>query len=150
MDRRNWLVANPAHVKNDLLRWLLIGIGWVAIVAGVIGLFLPLVPTVPLLLLAAACFARSSERFHTWLVEHNHLGPLVRDYLNGTGIPHKAKWMAVGMVWVTVPTSALLFVPVFWVKMVLLAIAAGVTIYLIRLPTSPPGDGHKGKDDKPS
>ena len=128
-------------MKNDLLRWLLIGIGWVAIVAGVIGLFLPLVPTVPLLLLAAACFARSSERFHTWLVEHNHLGPLVRDYLNGTGIPLKAKWMAVGMLWVTVPTSAFLFVPIFWVKVLLLAIGAGVTIYLLRLPTSTPGDG---------
>ena len=139
-------LVNPKHVKNDLLRWLLIGIGWTAIVAGVIGLFLPLVPTVPLLLLAAACFARSSERFHTWLVEHNHLGPLVRDYLNGTGIPRKVKWMAVGMVWVTVPTSTFLFVPVVWVKVLLLAIAVGVTIYLLRLPTPHHGDGR----DNPS
>lgn len=143
-------MANPAHVKNDLLRWLLVAIGWVAVVAGVIGLFLPLVPTVPLLLLAAACFARSSERFHSWLVEHDHLGPLVRDYLSGKGIPQKAKWMAVGMVWVTVPTSAFLFVPVFWVKLLLLAIAAGVTMYLFRLPTSPPGNGPKGGSDNPS
>lgn len=143
-------MANPVHVKNDLLRWLLVAIGWVAVVAGVIGLFLPLVPTVPLLLLAAACFARSSERFHSWLVEHDHLGPLVRDYLSGKCIPQKAKWMAVGMVWVTVPTSAFLFVPVFWVKLLLLAIAAGVTMYLFRLPTSPPGNGPKGGSDNPS
>lgn len=126
------------HVKSDLLRWILICCGWFSIVAGAVGLFLPLVPTVPFLLLAAACFARSSVRFHTWLIEHNHLGPLVRDYLNGGGIPLKAKQMAIGMVWVSFPTSAFLFVPVTWLKIVLLAVATGITLYLLALPTVPP------------
>lgn len=126
------------HVKSDLLRWILICCGWFSIVAGAVGLFLPLVPTVPFLLLAAACFARSSVRFHTWLIEHNHLGPLVRDYLNGGGIPLKAKQMAIGMVWVSFPASAFLFVPVTWLKIVLLAVATGITLYLIALPTVPP------------
>jgi uncharacterized membrane protein YbaN (DUF454 family) len=93
------------HVKSDLLRWILICCGWICIVAGVIGIFLPLIPTVPFLLLAVACFARSSERFHSWLVEHNYLGPLVRDYLNGTGIPLRAKRIAIGMIWVSLPAS---------------------------------------------
>ena len=70
------------HVKSDLLRWILICCGWCCIAAGVVGIFVPLLPTVPFLLLAAACFARSSERFHSWLLEHSHLGPLVRDYLH--------------------------------------------------------------------
>lgn len=126
------------HVKSDLLRWILICCGWFSIVAGAVGLFLPLVPTVPFLLLAAACFARSSVRFHTWLIEHNHLGPLVRDYLNGGGIPLKAKQMAIGMVWVSFPASAFLFVPVIWLKIVLLAVATGITLYLLALPTVPP------------
>lgn len=117
------------------MKLLLSGIGWLAVVVGVIGLFLPLVPTVPLLLLAAACFARSSERFHSWLVEHRHLGPLIRDYLQGAGIPLRAKVAAIGTVWVSVPVSAFMFVPVVWVRVMLLLIAVGVTLYLLRLPT---------------
>lgn len=123
------------QVQGKFFRWLLMAVGWLAVAGGVAGIFLPLVPTVPLLLLAAACFARSSERFHTWLVEHNRLGPLIRDYLDGEGIPLRAKMVAIGMVWVSVPVSAFLFVPVTWIRVLLLTIAAGITLYLFRLPT---------------
>lgn len=126
------------HVKNDILRWILIVCGWISIVAGVIGIFLPLMPTVPLLLLAAACFARSSERFHSWLVDHNHLGPLIRDYLNSGAIPLRVRRIAIGMIWVSFPTSAFVFVEVIWLRGVLLAVAAGVTLYLLSLPTIQP------------
>ena len=126
------------HVKSDLLRWILICCGWLSIVAGVVGIFLPLLPTVPFLLLAAACFARSSARFHGWLVEHNYLGPLISDYLNGGGIPLRIKIIATGMVWISFSASAFLFVPVVWMQIVLMAVPAGVTLYLLRLPTIPP------------
>ncbi|MFZ2950162.1 MAG: YbaN family protein [Desulfuromonadaceae bacterium] len=127
------------HVKSDILRWILICCGWIAIAAGVIGIFLPLVPTVPFLLLAAACFARSSARFHGWLVDHTHLGPLVRDYLNGAGIPPRAKRLAIGMVWVSFPASAFLFAGALWLKVLLMTIAVGITLYLLFLPTTPGG-----------
>lgn len=130
--------GNKFHVRSSVLRGLLLAIGWLAVVAGIVGLFLPLVPTVPFLLLAVVCFARSSERCHRWLVEHNHLGPLLRGYLHGGGIPLRAKRLAIGMVWISFPTSALLFVPVVWLKVVLLVIAAAVTLYLLSLPTLPP------------
>ncbi len=131
---------NPTgnHVKSDLLRGILVCCGWGAVVAGVIGIFLPLVPTIPFLLLAAACFARSSVRFHTWLVEHDQLGPLLKDYLTSGGIPLRAKKIAIGMIWISFPLSALLFVPLLWGKIVLLVIAAAITLYLLRLPTTPP------------
>jgi len=129
--------STDKHVKNVVLRWLLISCGWIAIAGGVIGIFLPLVPTVPFLLLAVACFARSSERFHTWLVEHNHLGPLLRDYLSGTGIPHRAKTIAIGMIWVSFTASTVLFARVFWLKAVLIGTAAVITLYLLYLPTAP-------------
>lgn len=125
------------QVKNDLLRWILIVCGWLAIAGGIVGIFLPLMPTVPLLLLAAACFARSSERFHTWLVEHDHLGPLIRDYLKNGAIPVRAKRMAIGMIWISFPASAFLFVQALWLRVLLIAIAAGVTLYLLKLPTMP-------------
>lgn len=133
------------HVKNDILRWVLIVCGWISIVAGVIGIFLPLMPTVPLLLLAAACFARSSERFHSWLVDHNHLGPLIRDYLDSGAIPLKVRRIAIGMIWVSFPTSAFVFVEVIWLRGVLLAIAAGVTLYLLSLPTIQPEEKKGGR-----
>lgn len=145
--------GQPANrVKSDLLRWILICCGWVSIVSGVVGIFLPLIPTIPFLLLAAACFARSSERFHTWLIDHNHLGPLLRSYLHGGGIPLKAKKVAIGMVWVSFPASAFLFVPVVWVKIVLMVIATGITLYLLGLPTIPPveKDGKTGENERTS
>ena len=123
------------HVKSDILRWILICCGWVSIVAGVIGIFLPLVPTVPFLLLAVACFARSSVRFHSWLVDHTHLGPLLRDYLKGKGIPLRAKRLAIGMVWVSFPASTFLFAQALWLKVLLMAVAAGITLYLLSLPS---------------
>ena len=132
------------HVKSDLLRWILFFCGWMSIVAGVVGIFLPLVPTVPFLLLAAACFARSSVRFHTWLLEHNYLGPLVRDYLNSGCIPVRAKRIAIGMVWISFPASAFLFAPAVWLKIVLIALAVGITLYLLLLPTTLPAvDGDR-------
>jgi len=117
-----------------MLRWILICCGCFSVAAGVVGIFLPLLPTVPFLLLAAACFARSSERFHVWLVQHNHLGPLIRGYLDGAGMPLRAKRIAISMVWISFSASAFLFVQVLWLKIFMMAVAAGITIYLLRLP----------------
>jgi hypothetical protein len=137
---QNNRIRPDKHVDNHILRWILICCGCFSVVAGVVGIFLPLLPTVPFLLLAAACFARSSERFHTWLVQHNQLGPLIRDYLNGGGIPLRAKRIALGMVWISFPASAFLFVQVVWLKVVLMAVAAGISFYLICLPTISPDE----------
>lgn len=116
------------------MRLLLITIGWGSVVLAVIGIFLPLLPTVPLLLLAAACFARSSERFYHWLVTHPRLGPLISDYLNGQGIPLRAKFYAIGLLWLSISLSVLLWVSLLWVDLLLILIGAGVTLYLLRLP----------------
>ena len=73
--------------RSLILRYVLLAIGWLSVALGVIGIFLPVLPTTPFLLLAAACFARSSPRFYQWLVEHPRLGPWIRDYLDGNGGP---------------------------------------------------------------
>jgi len=74
--------------------FLVLGLGFVAL--GFIGIFLPVLPTTPFLILAAACFARSSERLEGWLLNHRHFGPLLRDWRARGAIPRKAKWMALG------------------------------------------------------
>lgn len=117
---------------------LLIIIGWISVVLGVIGIFLPLLPTTPFLLLAAACFVRSSPRFYQWLVDHPRLGKYIIYYLNGQGIPVKAKIMAISLIWITIGSSVIWIVPIFWVRVLLLIIAVSVSIYLIRQPTYDP------------
>jgi uncharacterized membrane protein YbaN (DUF454 family) len=121
--------------------WLLVGAGWLFTGLGIAGIFVPLLPTVPLLLLAAACFARSSPRCYAWLLDHPRLGPLVAGYLDGGGIPLRAKIMAIIMVWLSVSLSLTLAGPPRWVQLVLLCVAAGVTLYLLWLPTRPSDQG---------
>lgn len=117
-------------------RALLLAGGAMALGLGVLGVFLPLLPTTPFLLLAAACFARSSRRFHDWLLGHRVLGRYIRDYREGRGMPLRAKIVALALLWGSIGSSALLVVELLWVRLLLAAIAVAVTVHLVRLPTS--------------
>jgi uncharacterized protein len=119
---------------NRTRRWCLLTAGFLSTGLAILGIFLPLLPTVPLLLLAAACFARSSEPFYRWLVEHRQLGPLLQPYLEGAGIPRRAKVKAIALVWITIPASALLLVTLPWLRLLMFVVALAVTLYLLRLP----------------
>jgi len=109
--------------------------GVLALLLGILGLFLPLLPTTPFLLLASWCFARGSERLHRWLLSHRVFGAYLRNFEAGRGIPLKAKILATAMLW----GSLLLAMPRFNSPLMpaLLALTcAGVSIYLWRfLPT---------------
>ena len=126
------------------MRWLkphlLFACGWAALGLGVVGLAVPILPTVPFLLLAAACFLRSSERWHRWLVSHPVFGPHIADYLAGRGLRARTKVVAIAMLWASVLVSVVLLVPLLAVDVVLLAVATGVSVYLLRLPTAAPDD----------
>ncbi len=119
-----------------LLRPLLLVTGWLAVALGVIGIFLPVLPTTPFLLLAAACFARSSQRFYDWLVGHPRLGPWIRDYLDGKGIPLKAKVYAIGLMWASIAFSCYV-VPLPWARAGMLVSAVLVSLYIATRPTRP-------------
>jgi len=121
-------------MKVSIIRYFLAATGLLSTALGVAGIFIPVLPTVPLLLLAAACFARSSERFHGWLLGHPYLGPMIRDYMDGQGIPLRAKIVAISTIWISISISTLFLIPLFWVKVFLIAIGLCVTIYLLRLP----------------
>lgn len=120
---------------NVIARYCLITIGWTSVVLGVIGIFLPLLPTTPFLLLAASCFAKSSSRFHDWLMNQPQLGPYIHMYLDGKGIPLKAKAYILLLMWFTITTSAVFLVNPLALKVMLLCIASGVSIYILRMPT---------------
>lgn len=129
--------AKISIVRNRLLRLVLLGSGLLAVGLGSVGIFVPLLPTVPFLLLAAACFARSSERFHNWLLEHPHLGPVLHGYLNGQGMSLRAKVSALILLWVSIPASVFFFIDPLWVQILVIGIGLGVTIHLVRLPQTP-------------
>ncbi|HET8701489.1 MAG TPA: YbaN family protein [Nitrococcus sp.] len=116
------------------VRCLLIAIGFVAIALGVLGIVLPLLPTTPFLLLAAACFARSSERCYGWLLNMPVFGRYIRDYQAGKGIPVRVKLTALTVLWATILTSVIWIVPVLFVKALLIVIAGVVTTHIVRLP----------------
>lgn len=125
----------PVQISNStILRLALIIAGFACTALALLGIFIPLLPTVPLLLLAAACFARSSERIHGWLLGHPRLGPLILGFQNGQGLPLRAKVSAIALVWVTIPVSVWFFISLLWVKVSLIVIGLSVTIYLLRMP----------------
>lgn len=125
---------------NPAFRWAIFTAGFIAIGLGVIGIFLPVLPTVPFLLLALACFARSSERFYAWLLNHTHFGPMIRPFLQGRGLSRTSKIKAIALIWMSIACSVLFLIEPYPVRGVLLAIGLGVTLYLLRLPTLKTGD----------
>lgn len=124
-------MKQTAHIK----KWFLITIGTISVGLGFLGVFLPLLPTTPFLLLAAACYIRSSERFYHWLIHHKWFGNHIRNYREGRGIPLITKITAISLLWLTVGFSAFFVVPVVYVKILLVVIATGVTIHLLSVKT---------------
>jgi hypothetical protein len=120
--------------NRPLVRYALLGCGWVALGLGALGLLVPVLPTAPFVLLAAACFMRSSERLHDWLVQHPTFGVHIRDYLAGRGLRLRTKVVALVTLWGSVTVSVIAFVPIHYADVAIVLIAAAVSVYLIRLP----------------
>ncbi|QDL91310.1 DUF454 domain-containing protein [Paroceanicella profunda] len=113
--------------------WLTIGL--LSLLAGAAGAVLPLVPTVPFLLLAAFAFSRSSERLHTWLTTHPRLGPPIMDWQRHGAIRRRVKYIATATIAAAFLISVMLNVPGH-----VLAIQAGVlSLVLLFLWTRPEG-----------
>ena len=83
---------------------------------------------------ALACFARSSERFYNWLLDHARFGPIIRPYINGQGMTRASKGKAIALLWASISLSAFYLVEIVWVRCLLLIICCGVTLYLLKLP----------------
>ncbi len=118
-------------------RHILLACGWLALGLGALGLAIPVLPTAPFVLLAAACFLRSSERLHGWLVSHPVFGHHIEDYLAGRGLRVRTKVVALTTLWASVLLSVLVFVPLLAADVAIVAIALAVTVYILRLPTCP-------------
>ena len=113
--------------------WLAAGFLFVGIAA--IGVVVPVLPTTPFLLLAAACFARSSPRFYRWLLEHPSFGPLVREWREHRSIPYRTKLFAIALMSGTLAASIVFFVRNAYLQGALAALGAALAAWLYRIPS---------------
>jgi hypothetical protein len=120
---------------SPVVRALFFVAGVAALALGIAGIFLPVLPTTPLVLLAATCFARSYRPFHEWLVAHRLFGPIVREWHEHRSIPYRTKLFAIGMMAVALGTSIVFFVDPPWLKASLAAFGVALGVYMYRLPS---------------
>lgn len=126
------------HSKLSVLKKsLLIAAGSLAVALGFLGMFLPVLPTTPFLLLAAACYSRSSERFHFWLLHNRLLGRYISNYVEGRGMALRQKVVTIALIWVTIGSTIVFAVSHWALRLMLLATATGVSIHLARLKRAP-------------
>jgi uncharacterized membrane protein YbaN (DUF454 family) len=127
------------HKRFRKMKILINIVGSLALILAILGLFLPLLPTTPFLLLASACYARGSKRMQKWLHNNRLFGEYIRNYEEGKGIPLKAKVTAVLLLWTSLILSGY-HAQSTVLKAVLLAVGVAITTYLIRVRTYRPGN----------
>jgi uncharacterized membrane protein YbaN (DUF454 family) len=120
-------------MPGPAMRLVWIAAGWIAVAAGVIGIFLPLVPTTPFLLLAAVAFAKASPRFHAWLTGHPRLGPPIEAWRESGAISPRAKAAAVVMLAASIGLSLLMGVP-HWALAAQVVVIMAVAAFLLTRP----------------
>lgn len=138
--------AGPEYPEIDLpqplaepLRQIVFYCGFVCVGLASVGIVLPLLPTTPLLLVAAACFARTDPRFHRWLLTNRVFGPIIRDWQQHRCIPLRAKIATVIMVGLVGGSSVVFFIPILAVKILVGAMLIGLLGWILSHPSAPPG-----------
>jgi len=122
-------------ITNKTFRYMLIIAGTIFLGFGIIGIFLPILPTTPFLLLAAACYARSSQRFYNWLINNKLFGNYIKNYHEGRGVPLRFKIFTISLLWITILISIYFVIKNYWIKIILIIIAISVTIHILTIKT---------------
>ncbi len=126
---------NKTKAIRNWTRPLLIIAGTLLVGLGIIGILMPVLPTTPFLLLAAACYARSSQRFYHWLLNNKWFGNYIKNYIQRKGVPIKVNIIAITWLWITIGFSVVFAVEFFIVRLILIVIAIGVSIHILCLRT---------------
>jgi uncharacterized membrane protein YbaN (DUF454 family) len=133
-------IANAETPRNDPISRTVLGrIIWIVagtffLIIGLIGIVLPVLPTTPFLLLAAACYLRGSRRMYNWLLENRIFGNYLKDYYEKRGVPIRVKIGSVIFLWCTIGLSIIIIGDLI-LGVVLLIVAAGVTLHIASLKT---------------
>ncbi len=121
-------------MERSAKRFLLFIAGSIALVLGVIGIVVPVLPTTPLLLLASICYIRSSKRLYNWLLNNRVFGPYIYNYLTYHAIKRGVKVVTLMLLWLTLIVSIVL-VPNIYLRIFLIAVGIGVSIHILSLKT---------------
>jgi uncharacterized membrane protein YbaN (DUF454 family) len=125
-------------VSGRLWKLLLIACGTLCVALGVIGIFLPIMPTTVFLLMAAACYARSSDRFYQRLINQRYLGSYIRNHREGRGMKRRDKAVTLTLLWIGIGATIVFSVNALWGRLALLGIAVAVTVHVARIPAFRP------------
>lgn len=122
----------------DVRKAILIFVGTVCVGLGLLGMFLPLLPTTVFLLMAAYCYSKSSDRFYNWLLTNRYCGSYISNYRSGRGISLRQKVSTITILWASIGLSIWLMDGKLWVSLLLAAVAVGVSIHILWLKTYRP------------
>ena len=120
---------------SKFYRYVYLMSGILLVVIGIIGIFLPILPTTIFLILASACFVKGSPRANEWLRDHKILGAYIKNYQDKSGLTIRAKVLNIAVLWLMILSSAFLFTEELFIRLLLIAIAVGVTIHLLMVKT---------------
>lgn len=124
-------------MADSIKRLFFVVIGWICVCLGFLGIFLPLLPTTPFLLLASACFMRGSPRFHAWLIQHKTFGPIIVQW-NEHGAVSPAIKRRASLLMVMSFSFSIWLVPTLWQKIMLVVLGASLLFWFNRLPEYEP------------
>jgi len=127
--------TDPVPHRSPVVRWVLLAVGLVAVALGVVGAFLPVLPTTPFLLVGAACFARASPRLHRRLAESKTFGPTLAEWRRHRAIAWRTKRYALVLMGLSIGVSAIFFVEPWWGKAGLVALGVAVGAWLWNIPS---------------
>lgn len=119
---------------DTIKKYILAGLGSIALALGIIGIFVPVLPTTPFLLLASFCYVRSSKRLHGWLMNHRVFGRYLENYITHRAVKRSVKIYALVCLWISMSVS-IFVVKSTHLTVLLLLIGLGVSIHLLKLKT---------------
>ena len=130
--------TEKTSVRTHFSNATLVTLGWLSLAAGIVGIFLPLLPTTPFLLLSAWLFSKRSPRLHGWLLNHSRLGPMLRQWEEQRSLERKVKLRAIAIVVVSFALTLMLLDLSLLVRIALVVLAMFIGGFLYRLPESGP------------
>ena len=122
------------HHSSTTARIILVILGTTFVIIGVVGIFLPVLPTTPFMLLAAWCYAKSSTRFYNWIMNNRVFGPIILEWRQYRSIPKRAKWTALVLLFSTFGVSIFFFVPYFYLQVFLAVMCISMAVFMWRIP----------------
>ena len=134
MEKHDYSAEVRKH-SSLTVRLFFLALGTLFLALGIAGSFLPVLPTTPFMLLAAACYARASTRFYNWLLNNRLFGPTILEWRRYRSIPYRVKWMAILLMAITLSISIIFFVP--WVQLQVGLAIFGILLgaYLYNIPS---------------